>query len=548
MGSGLSRLSLLLLGALAPAIARLVVATATDTDSAASHVRGILALRDVSEVNQAVRGRAVSMGWAVYSERHVLRMLERWNAAPNTTGTGSDGLARIPPIIMWYDKQQRHFKHYRHSPDRYLQNMRPGVDMVRIGMMTDNDSRATRTALAWNKARQYAALNSWAKRHLPECPDDGTTFQTYYLYNTTQCGDFLADVAAHPRGKWLFKLVNGAAGKGIQIWMPSQAAGHNEDESGRLVNGSVGSGSDQDPNDHTLPGIAAAIAGKQSARNLSRNDAFLSMPSYMRKRYFHGLSETLLCPGRKYLAQSYLDRPLLINGGRKFDVRYYVLLARWDPPLAFYCPGYTRQTLHPYEGPDSTALDSGLTNVHVQKKLPRPDGTFAANSSDYGNQFWSMDQLRAHLRERSVQGDVSAGRVAAKLENDDALKRVQARAIAAMLPRGGGDEADFEPVPGGFDVLGCDQMISESGDFYFLECNKRPMTSTIFQHPFHNRCMASMVDVLARLSEARAVSGAGAGHGELAGTKNDSLTPIVDGDWFYPGTFECDGASVGASR
>lgn len=97
-------------------------------------------------------------------------------------------------------------------------------------------------------------------------------------------------------------------------------------------------------------------------------------------------------------------------------------------------------------------------------------------------------------------------------------------------------------------VLGCDQMISESGDFYFLECNKRPMTSTIFQHPFHNRCMASMVDVLARLSEARAVSGAGAGHGELAGTKNDSLTPIVDGDWFYPGTFECDGASVGASR
>ena len=89
--------------------------------------------------------------------------------------------------------------------------------------------------------------------------------------------------------------------------------------------------------------------------------------------------------------------------------------------------------------------------MHVQKKLPRPDGTFAANSSDYGNQFWSMDQLRAHLRERSVQGDVSAGRVAAKLENDDALKRVQARAIAAMLPRGGGDEADFEPVPGGFD-------------------------------------------------------------------------------------------------
>uniref|UniRef100_A0A7R9T8R8 Tubulin--tyrosine ligase-like protein 9 n=1 Tax=Prasinoderma coloniale TaxID=156133 RepID=A0A7R9T8R8_9VIRI len=543
MGSGLSRLSLLLLGALAPAFLGLFVAAAVNTDSAASTSRGILAVRHVSK---AVRRRAESIGWAVRKEGDVLGMLERRNAAPNATG--GDGQAELPPIIMWYHTNQQFFKHNRDSPDRYLQNMRPGVDMVRIGMMTDNDSRATRTALAWNKARQYAALNSWAKRHLPECPDDGTTFQTYYLYNTTQCGDFLADVAAHPRGKWLFKLVNGAAGKGIQIWMPSQAAGHNEDESGRLVNGSVGSGSDQDPNDHTLPGIAAAIAGKQSARNLSRNDAFLSMPSYMRKRYFHGLSETLLCPGRKYLAQSYLDRPLLINGGRKFDVRYYVLLARWDPPLAFYCPGYTRQTLHPYEGPDSTALDSGLTNVHVQKKLPRPDGTFAANSSDYGNQFWSMDQLRAHLRERSVQGDVSAGRVAAKLENDDALKRVQARAIAAMLPRGGGDGADFEPVPGGFDVLGCDQIISESGDFYFIECNKNPGTSTRFQSPFHERCTAGMMDVLARLGEKGAVSRPGAGRGELAGTNNGSLAPIVDGDWFYPGTFECDRASAGASE
>lgn len=223
-----------------------------------------------------------------------------------------------------------------------------------------------------------------------------------------------------------------------------------------------------------------------------------------------------------------------------------------------------------------------------------------------------MDQLRAHLRVRSLQGDVGAGRVAAKLVNDDAFKRVQARAIAAMLPRGGGDGADFEPVPGGFDgacvisrgaqhtcdtraaycrhdtcvfedsadrpasslvfacalarcdhpprvachalcssalaVLGCDQIISESGDFYFIECNKNPGTSTRFQSPFHERCTAGMMDVLARLGEKGAVSRPGAGRGELAGTNNGSLAPIVDGDWFYPGTFECDRASAGASE
>ena len=97
-------------------------------------------------------------------------------------------------------------------------------------------------------------------------------------------------------------------------------------------------------------------------------------------------------------------------------------------------------------------------------------------------------------------------------------------------------------------VLGCDQMISESGDFYFIECNKNPGTSTRFQSPFHERCTAGMMDVLARLGEKGAVSRPGAGRGELAGTNNGSLAPIVDGDWFYPGTFECDRASAGASE
>jgi len=97
-------------------------------------------------------------------------------------------------------------------------------------------------------------------------------------------------------------------------------------------------------------------------------------------------------------------------------------------------------------------------------------------------------------------------------------------------------------------VLGCDQIISESGDFYFIECNKNPGTSTRFQSPFHERCTAGMMDVLARLGEKGAVSRPGAGRGELAGTNNGSLAPIVDGDWFYPGTFECDRASAGASE
>ena len=83
---------------------------------------------------------------------------------------------------MWYE-QQRHFtRHSGQIPAKYA----PGRRHV-AHWHDDRQRFKSYTHLAWNKARQYAALNGWAKRHLPECPDDGTTFQTYYLYNTTQC-------------------------------------------------------------------------------------------------------------------------------------------------------------------------------------------------------------------------------------------------------------------------------------------------------------------------------------------------------------------------
>ena len=376
MVSRLARLSLVLLGALAPAFLGLFVAAAVNTDSAASTSRGILAVRHVSK---AVRRRAESIGWAVRKEGDVLGMLERRNAAPNATG--GDGQAELPPIIMWYHTNQQFFKNNRDSPDRYLQNMRQGVDMVRIGTLTDSESAATRSAISWNKARQYAAFTSWAQRRLPGCSDVDTTFQTYHLYNATECEAFLAELATRSQRKWLFKPAIGMSGNRIQIWFPSQAAGHNGDESDRLVSGSAGNGGDQDPNDHTFTGIAKAIAGKQNARNVRRNDAFLNMPRSMRESYFYGLSKTLPCPGPSkggFLAQEYLDRPLLINGGRKFDVRYYVLIARWDPPLAFYCPGYTRQTLHPYEV--RLELDEAIActfdrRVHAQRMQKAPHRT-----------------------------------------------------------------------------------------------------------------------------------------------------------------------------
>ena len=96
----------------------------------------------------------------------------------------------------------------------------------------------------------------------------------------------------------------------------------------------------------------------------------------MRKRYFT-VCQNLLC--RQKVPGTVVPRSSpLINGGRKFDVRYYVLIARWDPPLAFYCPGYTRQTLHPYEV--RLELDEAIActfdrRVHAQRMQKAPHRT-----------------------------------------------------------------------------------------------------------------------------------------------------------------------------
>lgn len=86
-----------------------------------------------------------------------------------------------------------------------------------------------------------------------------------------------------------------------------------------------------------------------------------------------GDAETSLAP-LKGIVQKYIENPLLINPGYKFDIRCYMLIARNYPTtLAFYHPGYCRLALKTYDISSVSSLaDTSvhLTNASVQKKDP----------------------------------------------------------------------------------------------------------------------------------------------------------------------------------
>lgn len=70
----------------------------------------------------------------------------------------------------------------------------------------------------------------------------------------------------------------------------------------------------------------------------------------------------------------YIQNPLLL-GGKKFDVRSYLLIACTAPFMVFFRHGYARLTCNMYD-PRSSDLSTHLTN-QVQLKTVRqePDST-----------------------------------------------------------------------------------------------------------------------------------------------------------------------------
>jgi hypothetical protein len=167
----------------------------------------------------------------------------------------------------------------------------------------------------------------------------------------------------------------------------------------------------------------------------------------LRTRLFPDGPSGVAVPREGWVVQQYVDKPLLVKG-RKFDVRAYCLVARTEPFLWFFHPGYCKVSLEPYEG---AALDNRfahLTNACVQKTHP-----------DYkehrGEHIWSLADVEAEV---GVKIWESA---------HEELKKALGTIYAASRDK-------LARKQGYFDLLGLDFMLDSDHKLHFLEVNSNP--------------------------------------------------------------------------
>lgn len=91
------------------------------------------------------------------------------------------------------------------------------------------------------------------------------------------------------------------------------------------------------------------------------------------------------------VVQKYCENPILIDGGRKFDIRAFMVVQCMKPYLVLYQPGYVRLSLNKYTS-ENFEKDkiTHLTNNSVQKNHPE-------YKSLKEKSIFSMDQLTDDL-------------------------------------------------------------------------------------------------------------------------------------------------------
>jgi len=153
---------------------------------------------------------------------------------------------------------------------------------------------------------------------------------------------------------------------------------------------------------------------------------------------------------REWVIQRYIDRPLLLDGGRKFHIRTYVLAVGnlkifvYDQMLALFAS-------HPY---DAAPLDDRLahiTNTCVQSDQVGFDESAAVKA------FWSL----------SDSGEITRPQLS---EMFDKIKAIAAELFLAVSK----EVTVFQPLRNGFELYGLDFLVDGEFRVFFLEANAFP--------------------------------------------------------------------------
>ncbi|XP_041112744.1 probable tubulin polyglutamylase TTLL9 [Polyodon spathula] len=166
-----------------------------------------------------------------------------------------------------------------------------------------------------------------------------------------------------------------------------------------------------------------------------------------------------------YVAQRYIENPYLI-GGRKFDLRVYVLVTSYVPLKAWlYRDGFARFSLTRFS---LSCIDDHyihLTNVAIQKTAPDYDPEKGCK--------WQMQQLRRYLSARH-----GAESVEALFRNIDDIFIRSLQSVQKVIIN---DKHCFELY--GYDIL-LDQALKP----WLIEVNASPSLTASSQEDYELKC------------------------------------------------------------
>ncbi|KAG3110693.1 hypothetical protein PI124_g10170 [Phytophthora idaei] len=177
----------------------------------------------------------------------------------------------------------------------------------------------------------------------------------------------------------------------------------------------------------------------------------LAVESVPRTRHYGQETGTERQSRTKWIVQKYIERPLLLQNGRKFDIRQWVLITELEPKPTAFCNYSVQQYFVSEEASDMDQKGYELTADHRDESL------------DQFEPMLSSEQFRDTLKHEHGRD----------VWNEAILPQMQSIArltLDAALPK-------LKAVGRGFEWLGFDFLVDENHHVWLLEVNVSPDVS-----------------------------------------------------------------------
>mmetsp|Transcript_89336 Transcript_89336/g.193370 ORF Transcript_89336/g.193370 Transcript_89336/m.193370 type:complete len:849 (-) Transcript_89336:175-2721(-) len=165
--------------------------------------------------------------------------------------------------------------------------------------------------------------------------------------------------------------------------------------------------------------------------------------------------------GNHYIAQKYIENPLLIDDGRKFDIRQWAVVSSVNPlTVWFFNDCYIRLAANKYSTDDISDTCTHLTNNSIVCHHENFD-----KEDPYWMCMWDLDTFKAFLRKKYGPGtDKWAEKVLPAMKH----------AVVATLSCVAEKLAESDSSGQSFELLGFDFMIDTDLKVWLLEVNTAP--------------------------------------------------------------------------